>query len=101
MRPGSGMYSGKIVELAPTLNLFSHARHPYTQALLRSIPSLDPARRRAEDVLGGDVPSQVEPPSGCRFHPRCSYATQECVIAAPTVEEVEVGIVWHAFTGAP
>ncbi len=79
------MYLGKIVELAPVGDLYGHARHPYTRALLSSIPSPDPqwAKRREELPLSGDPPSPLDPPPGCRFHPRCSRAQECCRIEVP------------------
>jgi oligopeptide/dipeptide ABC transporter ATP-binding protein len=65
------MYLGKIVEQAPTEELFAHPQHPYTQALLAAIPIIDKAYRRTRIILEGVVPSPINPPSGCRFHPRC------------------------------
>ena len=65
------MYLGQVVEEAPTDELFSHPLHPYTQALLAAIPSVDPAKRRQRIILEGTVPSPIDPPRGCRFHPRC------------------------------
>ncbi len=72
------MYLGNLVEVAPTKKLFTQPRHPYTQALLDSIPSPDPTKRRKHAPLLGDVPSPLNPPSGCRFHPRCPIAKDEC-----------------------
>ncbi|MGC8838542.1 MAG: ABC transporter ATP-binding protein [Anaerolineae bacterium] len=65
------MYLGQVVEEAPTDELFSRPLHPYTQALLAAIPSVDPAKRRQRIILEGTVPSPIDPPKGCRFHPRC------------------------------
>jgi len=72
------MYLGKIVEAAPKKELFSNPKHPYTQALLSAIPIPDPKLRKKGQILMGDVPSLVNPPSGCRFHTRCSYVKTVC-----------------------
>ncbi len=72
------MYLGKIVESAPADQLYAQPRHPYTQALLASAPEPDPTRRKERIVLAGEVPSPVNPPSGCAFHPRCPFATDIC-----------------------
>ena len=72
------MYLGKIVELADTKELFKNPMHPYTQALLSAIPIPDPEVRSHRTILKGDVPSPIDPPSGCVFHTRCSLATKEC-----------------------
>ncbi len=74
------MYLGRIVELSETNELFGHPLHPYTQALLSAIPMPDPDKEaeRKRIILEGDVPSPANPPSGCRFHPRCRYATDIC-----------------------
>jgi oligopeptide/dipeptide ABC transporter ATP-binding protein len=66
------MYLGRIVEVGPTERIFAKPRHPYTKALLASIPSLDPARRSTRPVALGDVPSPEHPPPGCHYHPRCA-----------------------------
>jgi oligopeptide transport system ATP-binding protein len=72
------MYLGKIIELAPTAEFLTNAKHPYTQALIASIPIPDPARRKERKGIEGEVPSPVRPPSGCRFHPRCPVARKDC-----------------------
>jgi peptide/nickel transport system ATP-binding protein len=79
------MYLGKIVEIGPTERLFAQPRHPYTKALLASVPSLDLARRRMRPAALGDVPSPEHPPPGCRYHPRCAVRLPECRIEEPPV----------------
>ena len=79
------MYLGRVVEVAPVDDLYGHARHPYTRALLSAIPVPDPDRAAAREhvVLSGDPPSPLDPPSGCRFHPRCPRAEARCDSEAP------------------
>jgi oligopeptide transport system ATP-binding protein len=80
------MYLGVIVELGPSDELFLHPVHPYTEALLSAIPAIEGEHeevRRERIVLEGEVPSPVAPPSGCRFHPRCRYATEICTVERP------------------
>jgi len=80
------MYLGRLVESAPAVTLFSRPLHPYTRALLDAAPVPDPARRRAHPVLSGDLPSPIDPPSGCRFHTRCAHADARCSAQAPALE---------------
>jgi oligopeptide/dipeptide ABC transporter ATP-binding protein len=81
------MYLGKISELGPTPELFARPRHPYTRALLSAIPVPDPLTKREKIILSGDVPNPVNPPAGCRFHPRCAYAKDICREAEPRLED--------------
>ncbi len=85
------MYLGKLVEVAPTRRMFTHPRHPYTQALLESIPIPDPSRRKLHAPLAGDVPSPLAPPPGCRFHPRCPIAVDDCRHKEPPLRDVGNG----------
>lgn len=82
------MYVGKIVELADWKEIYSSAKHPYTQALLSAIPVPDPEVKRERVILKGDVPSPTNPPVGCRFHPRCPLATQECEEEEPILKDI-------------
>jgi len=82
------MYVGRIVETAPTEALFANPRHPYTEALLSAVPKPDPRRRSERIVLQGEVADPANPPSGCYFHPRCSYATDVCRTKTPLQEEI-------------
>ena len=83
------MYLGKIVELAAVEDLFQSPLHPYTEALLSVLPQPDPLYVSRTIVLEGSVPSQINPPSGCRFHPRCRYAKEICRQEEPELRELE------------
>jgi oligopeptide transport system ATP-binding protein len=83
------MYLGKIVELAGKRALFAKPAHPYTQALLAAVPSLDPRQKGEEVILEGDVPSPVNPPPGCRFHTRCRHAMPKCSKEEPVFRQLE------------
>jgi oligopeptide/dipeptide ABC transporter ATP-binding protein len=80
------MYLGGIVELADTETLFSAPAHPYTEALLKAAPELDPARRSTIDAVRGELPSPLALPSGCPFHPRCRYVMDRCRVERPLLE---------------
>src|SRR5690348_16939199 len=82
------MYVGKIVEIAPTHDLFATPRHPYTEALLSAVPVPDPRQRASRIVLEGDVADPSDPPPGCPFHTRCRYAEDRCRQAVPALKEV-------------
>jgi len=94
------MYLGRIVETAPTERIFTAPRHPYTRALLASIPSLDPARRSTRPAALGDVPSPERPPSGCHYHPRCSVRLESCGREDPPVVAFADGICRCVLAGA-
>lgn len=85
------MYLGKIVEMAAADELFTHPLHPYTQALLSAIPSTRPGITKERIILSGDVPSPLNPPSGCRFHTRCPKAMPQCKVEEPVWKEVASG----------
>ncbi|MYD44479.1 MAG: dipeptide ABC transporter ATP-binding protein [Gammaproteobacteria bacterium] len=83
------MYLGEIVETETAQEIYAAPKHPYTQALLSAIPIPDPTIRRQRQILSGDVPSPITPPSGCRFHTRCSHATATCRNRKPTREQID------------
>ncbi len=85
------MYLGRIVEQAPTRRLFEGPRHPYTQALLAAVPTLDPATRRRRVIVPGDMPSPASPPPGCRFHTRCPVVEDICRTVEPPLVDVGGG----------
>ncbi len=82
------MYLGKIVEHTDKRTLFTNPQHPYTEALLAAVPVPNPSLKRKRRVLQGDVPSPINPPSGCHFHTRCPYAEERCRIEAPKLKPV-------------
>jgi peptide/nickel transport system ATP-binding protein len=86
------MYAGRVVEEAPVEALFEHPMHPYTQGLIRSIPRLEKksaGRKRRLEAIGGSVPSLLNPPPGCRFAPRCSFASTACTAEVPPLRTIE------------
>ena len=85
------MYVGKIAEMGPTEELFDSPKHPYTSALLSSVPIPDPRMRAKRIVLEGEVANPANPPSGCYFHPRCRFAIDQCVSETPVLEEISPG----------
>ncbi len=85
------MYLGKIVEIADRRTLFAAPRHPYTRALLSAVPVPDPAAKRDRIILRGDVPSPINPPSGCRFHTRCPYVFDRCRVEEPVLRDTAEG----------
>ena len=85
------MYLGQVVEIGDSETLFKHPAHPYTQALLSSIPTLDPDKRTEKPPLAGDPPNPINPPSGCRFHPRCVHAQAVCSQKSPVLADTAQG----------
>ena len=85
------MYLGKIVELSPSLELYKSPLHPYTKILISSVPIADPLKKRAPSALKGDVPSPINPPPGCSFHPRCPIAVEKCKTSEPQLRDMGSG----------
>ncbi len=81
------LYAGNVCEIARTMDLYERPRHPYTESLLAAVPRLD--IRKTLRVIPGNIPNLIQPPSGCRFHPRCRYAQKHCEETVPMLEEVE------------
>jgi oligopeptide/dipeptide ABC transporter ATP-binding protein len=85
------MYLGKIVEIAGSDKLYAEPLHPYTKALLSAVPIPDPGYKKDRILLEGDVPTPINPPSGCRFHTRCRYAEPQCKVDEPALKEWRPG----------
>lgn len=85
------MYLGHMMEEAETEELFQNTLHPYAQALLSAVPNADPHKKKERIVLQGELPSPMNPPSGCVFHTRCPYATEHCSVEVPELREVKEG----------
>jgi peptide/nickel transport system ATP-binding protein len=85
------MYLGRIVELASRDELFAHPHHPYTKALLAAVPIPDPNVRKPKNLPAGEIPSAIDPPTGCHFHPRCIFAKPECSLSRPPLRDLGAG----------
>jgi oligopeptide transport system ATP-binding protein len=85
------MYLGQMVELAPSRELYQQPYHPYTESLLAAVPVADPLLKKKRVKLSGDVPSPINPPANCRFHPRCNYRRQVCTDKSPVLREMSKG----------
>jgi peptide/nickel transport system ATP-binding protein len=84
------MYLGRIVEEAPAEDVFAAPNHPYTQALLTGVPRIE-SRKRAFAAVKGEIPSPLNPPPGCHFHPRCPHAMERCRVEVPALKEIAPG----------
>jgi peptide/nickel transport system ATP-binding protein len=91
------MYAGRFVEKAPTRSLFAKVRHPYTEALLKSIPKLAQPSHTRLDAISGRPPDLVNPPVGCKFAPRCPYAQEQCLTEEPPLVDGEAGHAYRCF----
>jgi peptide/nickel transport system ATP-binding protein len=85
------MYLGRFCEVGPLEDVYRHSGHPYTHALLEAVPVPDPRHRRTEPMPAGEIPSAINPPSGCRFHPRCPIARESCAVDEPDLRELRPG----------
>lgn len=85
------MYLGKLCEVGPLADVYENSGHPYTRALLEAVPVPDPRHRRTEPMPSGEIPSAINPPSGCRFHPRCPIARDNCAVDEPPLRELRPG----------
>jgi oligopeptide/dipeptide ABC transporter ATP-binding protein len=94
------MYLGKIVEMASCQELFENTRHPYTEALISSVPLPNPTLNRQRIILSGDPPSPIDLPSGCRFSSRCPYVMKKCLESEPLLEDIGQNHKVACFKGA-
>jgi peptide/nickel transport system ATP-binding protein len=85
------MYLGKLCEVGPLTDVYANSGHPYTRALLEAVPVPDPRHRRTEPMPAGEIPNAINPPSGCRFHPRCPIARENCAVDEPPLRELRPG----------
>jgi oligopeptide/dipeptide ABC transporter ATP-binding protein len=85
------MYVGRVAEIGPPQALFKSPKHPYTAALLASLPKPDPLQRHARTIPEGEIANPANPPSGCYFHPRCPYVIEQCKQETPPLEEIVPG----------
>jgi oligopeptide/dipeptide ABC transporter ATP-binding protein len=85
------MYLGSIVEMVPAQELNESPKHPYTEALLSAVPSIDPNNHKPRIILPGEIPNPSDPPPGCKFHTRCRYAEEKCKTEVPAWNEISPG----------